>query len=413
MSLISLKNGGAVFCSSDETGVNHVRRQPRSDRPGNNTQRSNWSSKDLEKILLKLQSAFDDERAESLASSLGVTVGAVRALCPGWADKTALRKLKAGGYGWLDSPPTGAWVFAERDGHGRLIGLALRTEDGRKGFPRGANRGLIVPSGLAMLPDPILVVEGASDVAACIAFGLAAVGRPSNASGDEHLAEMLRGRSVLIGGENDAKDTGVWPGRDGAVKIAHSLAQRWNQPVSWSLPPNQSNDIRSYLHALVASGVNLNDESSLREAGKKLLADLLAFAIEEQPEKLSVADKILRLAMQNYRLGMSDTHEAFAVPINGPTIAVTLRGNLEVLRAVLAREYRVIYGKTPSTSAMRDAFTVLEGEALEANPELLALRVATLSDHEDEDAVSGPCTSGIVIDLGDSAGRAVIVRPGS
>ena len=409
----SAKDGGAVFHPAKDTDKSSPQRRYASGKARDPAQGATWSSKDLETVLAVLQAACDEDRTESLASALGVPVGAVRSLSPGWADAAALRQLKAGGSGWRKDPPSGAWVFAERDGNGRLIGLSLRTEDGRKGFAKDAKRGLVVPAGLARLPDPVLVVEGASDVAACVALGLAAVGRPSNASGTDQLAQMLHGRDLLICGENDAKDTGAWPGRDGAEKVARSLAFEWDQPVCWSLPPDRAKDIRSWLNTQVAAGLDLDNEVRAREAGARLLAELQTVMTEMRPEKLSVAEKIVRLAIERYRLGMSDCGEPFAAPIDGPVIALTFRGSRDALRASLAKEYRAIYHRTPNASALSDALTVLEGEAMDAEPELLALRIATLPDSNDRDGFPGPGADGIVIDLGDLTGRAVVVRPGT
>src|SRR5690606_20980511 len=107
-------------------------------------------------------------------------------------------------------------------------------------------RGLTVPVDLRDRPDPVLVVEGASDVAACLAAGLAAVGRPSNMGGVEHLARLLAGRDVVVVGERDRRP-GAWPGRDGAVAVAGTLAREWGRPVRWVLPPASAKDMRDAL----------------------------------------------------------------------------------------------------------------------------------------------------------------------
>src|SRR5262249_3436910 len=76
-----------------------------------------------------------------------------------------------------------------------------------------------------------------------------------------------------------------------------------------------------------------------------------------------------------------------------------LKGGSDALRAKLARHYRHLTGRTPGASALADALNVLAGEALDAEAEPVRLRLAA---HE----------GGVVIDLGDATGRAVIVRPG-
>ena len=94
--------------------------------------------------------------------------------------------MNAGGDGWIEKYPDGARRVPERFGDGRLAGFSFRAIDGRKGSPSrsvGARRGLIVPANLHKGKALVLVVEGASDVAAARTLGLVAVGRPSNNSG--------------------------------------------------------------------------------------------------------------------------------------------------------------------------------------------------------------------------------------
>src|SRR5262249_33957254 len=161
-------------------------------------------------------------RLGELAVGLGVTTAALQSIAVGWATVDELRTMRASGAGWQENYPDGAYTIPERDGGGRLIGLSLRAADGRKGFPRGAKRGLMGSASLRERPDPVLVVEGASDVAACEALGIAAVGRPSNSGGSMDLGKLLDSREVLLVGENDAKPDGSWPGRDGAKRVALS-----------------------------------------------------------------------------------------------------------------------------------------------------------------------------------------------
>lgn len=144
-----------------------------------------------------------------------------------------------------------------------MTAINVRRLDGSKRVGPGQKRGLIVPKHLAELPDPVLIVEGPSDVCACLTMGLTAVGRPNNAGGGELLAELLRDRDVLLVGENDQKPNGLWPGRDGAALVALTLARAWGRGVRWALPPT-SKDIRAFLLA--------NPEADQFILGKQLLA---------------------------------------------------------------------------------------------------------------------------------------------
>ncbi|HPF41299.1 MAG TPA: YfjI family protein [Phycisphaerae bacterium] len=230
---------------------------------------------DWEAEASQLVEQLTGRRILELSSSLGVPEAALQALGVGWTTDADLRRYRAsGGDSWKAAPPDGAYAFPERDGRGRVIGMALRAHDGRKGAPSGktgSRRGLTVPATWNQRSGPVLIVEGASDVAACEALQLRAVGRPSNAGGGDHLAELLDGMSVIVVGENDAKPGGAWPGRDGAKSVAARLASGWRRPVQWGLPPEGVKDIRAYLAQRVAAGLDLSDPEVCRAAGEHLL----------------------------------------------------------------------------------------------------------------------------------------------
>ena len=115
-------------------------------------------------------------------------------------------------------------------------------------------------------------------------------------------------------------------------------------------------------------------------------------------DKASTADKLVELALQRYRIGRTETDEAFAVEIGGPSVAVMFKGSRDALRSALSRAYRLAHGKIPNSAALADALTALQGEAYAAEPEPVYLRVA---DHQ----------GNIVVDLGDATGRVVAVSP--
>jgi hypothetical protein len=113
-----------------------------------------------------------------------------------------------------------------------------------------------------------------------------------------------------------------------------------------------------------------------------------------------VAEQLVRLAQKHFRFGRNEKDDLFAVARDGPNLAVMLKGGSDALRARLARLYRQSTCRTPGASALADAMTVLAGDAMEAETEPVHLRLA---GHED----------GVVIDLGNSQGQVVIVRPGA
>ncbi|MER5887265.1 ATP-binding protein [Streptomyces sp. NPDC001941] len=130
------------------------------------------------------------------------------------------------------------------------------------------------------------------------------------------------------------------------------------------------------------------------------LARTLLTANGGDPEKKgpSQATQLVALARERYDLFMSDDGRPYGVRVDGPNLALPLRGKAG-LRSQLARIYTDVQGGTvPSQSALADAMTVLEGLAANADPRTPLLRVAR---HDDR----------ILIDLGTSDGRCVSVGP--
>ena len=126
----------------------------------------------------------------------------------------------------------------------------------------GSRRGIYIPEGWWDRNDPVLVVEGASDVAAATMMGFAALGRPDCSSGAKLLAEailsgadghnpngVLLERDVVVMAENDAKPDGRWPGKTGAMKVAKELSWHLGRPVRWALP-DKAKDLRAWVAAL-------------------------------------------------------------------------------------------------------------------------------------------------------------------
>ncbi|MFD9211797.1 ATP-binding protein [Streptomyces sp. NPDC059544] len=119
------------------------------------------------------------------------------------------------------------------------------------------------------------------------------------------------------------------------------------------------------------------------------------------PEKKgpSQASQLVALARERYDLFMSDDGRPYGVKVDGPNLALPLRGKAG-LRSQLARIYTEINGGTvPSQSGLADAMTVLEGIAANADPRTPQLRVARQADGR------------ILIDLGTSDGRCISVGP--
>lgn len=228
----------------------YVRIGSPADGNGGATQRPDWTPTtpptDLEALTEQYKRAITTTQVDALAASLSVSADALRALDVGHDGRD--------------------YCLPERDAEGHVVGIVRRLASGKQLSIKGHRRGLAIPRNLEDLPDPVLVVEGHSDVAACLTLKLTAVGRPSSLSGAEPLAKLLDQREVIVVGENDRKQDGQWPGRDGATAIAKKLAEAWGQPVAWSLPSAGAKDIRDHLCQHV--------DGDPRAVGQALLAEL-------------------------------------------------------------------------------------------------------------------------------------------
>ncbi|MFH8685703.1 ATP-binding protein [Streptomyces anulatus] len=121
---------------------------------------------------------------------------------------------------------------------------------------------------------------------------------------------------------------------------------------------------------------------------------------EDGGKKPSAATRLVALARERYTFVMSTDARPYAVAIDGPNLALPLRGKTGV-RQRLARLYADTFdGDVASQSALADAMTVLEGIAEDNDPVPVHLRVGSTSDGR------------IVVDLGTADGRAVVVSPG-
>jgi hypothetical protein len=221
-------------------------------------------------VALALARGFDAEARAELASRLGLPVESFG----------ALPLLGVCGH----SAAGRTFSFPECAADGTVVGVATRAPEpggpDRKKLIRGGKRGLTIPDGWRDRPGSVLLVEGPSDVLALTAAGLPAVGRPSNTGGAAHLAELLRDlpadRPVLVVGENDQKEGGEWPGREGAVRTAAALRAELGRCVLFAMTPPGAKDVRQWLTGRVAAGANWAD------AGR-VLAELLGAAAEAPP----------------------------------------------------------------------------------------------------------------------------------
>jgi hypothetical protein len=202
-------------------------------------------------VAARFEAAASEAIVAELADTLGVPAAALRALGVGYATRDELGPFTAGGRARGD-----AWTFPMSTASGEVVGVNTRPRDGgTKWTLRGGALGLFVPRDLGERDDPVLLVEGASDTAALLGLGYAAVGRPSAKVGDKlarEIARLTEGRRVVVMGENDEKPgrrRNRWPGREGADDLARKLSKMRGEPVRVAMPPAGCKDARDWARA--------------------------------------------------------------------------------------------------------------------------------------------------------------------
>jgi hypothetical protein len=216
---------------------------------GNGQAKTNWTAK-----AKKFAKALTPGLRRELAESLGIPEAALDALSVGFK---------------ANDDHGECFTFPEMRATGEIVGIDRRYPDGAKKSMFGGKRGLTIPTGWQDHPGPVYVPEGPSDVLALAAMGLSCAGRPNNFGGINDLVRLFKDfppeREIVVLGENDSKENGAWPGRDGAIKTASELQRRLGRPVLWALPPDEVKDVRAW-----AITQNLTTESDWLAAGQRL-----------------------------------------------------------------------------------------------------------------------------------------------
>lgn len=120
--------------------------------------------------------------------------------------------------------------------------------DKHGGFIHELEKGSFKPVAAYQIPlpeshHPIIVVEGATDVAAALDLDFIAVGRPQDLGCSVFLRSLLAGRNVIIVGENDAG-----AGRRGMEAAFEALKTECPSVVKL-MPPTGIKDLRAWLRA--------------------------------------------------------------------------------------------------------------------------------------------------------------------
>jgi len=207
-----VKNGGWIHRLADPVEYRPRKEPPRDHliRPCFDQLWRGWRAK-TEPVLL-----FDYSRA------LGVFDQALHDLGAAWA------------------PEYGAWAFPMRDGTGKIDGIRLRADSGRKWAVTGSHQGVFITGTWPSVPDVALICEGPTDTAAVLTLGFLAIGRPSCLGCEVEIAATIKRlaiRRVVIVADNDG------PGKTGAAKLAAGL----RIPNKTIIPP--AKDFRDWVRA--------------------------------------------------------------------------------------------------------------------------------------------------------------------
>lgn len=170
------------------------------------------SSAEIINLMKQYRTAINSERLDKLAAGLGLTVASLNRLGIGWAyDKSA-------------------WALPMRNAAGDLMGIRLRSAEGRKFSVAGGHEGLFVPTGISNT-NTLLFCEGPTTCAALLDLGFDVVGRPSCMGGVDQVRDLLtqnaRREVVVVGDRDEAKprpDGSTFrPGQDGATRLAQAI----------------------------------------------------------------------------------------------------------------------------------------------------------------------------------------------
>jgi hypothetical protein len=216
-------------------------------------------------------------------------------------------------------------------------------------------------SALADNGGPVIVVEGMSDAAAAMDLGYNSVGRPSNLACMDMVANLVRGRSVIIVGENDKKADGKEPGREGMI-TAYQAVRNTCRDVKTVMPPDHIKDLRAWR---VKYGLT-RDQFEAYVAQHAESPDLPAIT----DKRASQAESIIESTASDeffHNVDIAYVRASVVTPrgVRREVFALDEQGYL----SVLARRQHSQYSRVPNAQALNDARNALRGKAMYEGPE--------------------------------------------
>lgn len=162
-----------------------------------------------------------------------------------------------------DDPEDPAAVICVRTPEGSERTLTTGAGYLHRRHPVDAGAGDVLP----LSSDPVVVTEGASDALYAMSIGFVAVSRPSADACPKGLADLVRGRSVILVGDRDGSGVGQ-RGLEAVFQLLKPVCVK----LVKCLPPVGSKDLRGWhptreqfdSHA-AASGTSVDDGSVLAD----------------------------------------------------------------------------------------------------------------------------------------------------
>jgi hypothetical protein len=178
---------------------------------------------DFDRLAVDFRAAVRPEALKRLGHNLGLSVASLQRLGIGWSVQHQ------------------AWAFPMTDRNGKIRGIRLRLDNGRKLSVKGGKEGLFIPKSLKT-GGRLFVTEGPTDTAALLDLGFEAVGRPSCLGGLYLLVEAMvkwRPAELVVMADGDG------PGQRGAEVLArHAVA--YVPSVRVIQPPAGVKDARAW-----------------------------------------------------------------------------------------------------------------------------------------------------------------------
>lgn len=219
--------------------------------------------------------------------------------------------------------------------------------------------------------------EGEKDVEAIETLGggvAVSQAQGAGTSPGRYDCEVLRGREVVVVADRDE------PGHKHAAKVAALL-----NGIAASVrvvEAKAGKDAADHLAAGygLADFIDIELDPELQGGAQGSDSDSNqaeeADAGEDGKGRRSAAAQLVDMAQAHYRLGITETDDAFGVTEDQPHIALMLRGGKTGLRAEMARRFFAETNAVASQQALADAGMVLEGLAAQQEPKRVNLRVA-------------------------------------